>query len=273
MLIAVTRPVSPSLADCELTHLERLPIDVPRAIEQHAAYEALLRSLGVTVVQVSAAPAFPDAVFIEDTAIVLDEIAVMTRPGAAIRRGELAEVAPVLADYRTVVEMESPATLDGGDVLRVGRKLYVGRSSRTNQQGIEQLQRLLYVYEYRVVPVDFTGCLHLKSAATAVADGVLLINPEWVSADALPDSEAIHVDENEPFGANALRVGDDVVYSSQFPLTHDRLVRRGLRVSSVDLSELAKAEGAVTCCSLIFDAESPLFGYTRDYSTPARPSF
>lgn len=273
MLIAVTRPVSPSLAECELTHLERVPIDVARAVAQHADYEALLRSLGANVVQVPAAPAFPDAVFIEDTAVVLGEIAVMTRPGAAIRRGELADVASVLAEYRPVVAMEAPATLDGGDVLRVGRKLYVGRSSRTNQQGIEQLQRLLYVYEYRVVPVDFTGCLHLKSAVTAVADGVLLINPDWVPADAFPDCETIDVDEKEPFGANALRVGDDVVYSSQFPLTHERLVRRGLRVSPVDLSELAKAEGAVTCCSLIFDSESPLFGFTRDYSTPARPSF
>ena len=135
------------------------------------------------------------------------------------------------------------------------------------------LQRLLYVYEYRIVPVDFSGCLHLKSAVTAVADGVLLINPDWVSADAFPHCEAIEVDKDEPFGANALRVGEDVVYGSQFPLTRERLAQRGIRVSPVDLSELAKAEGAVTCCSLIFEAESPVFGFTRDYSTPARPSF
>ena len=272
MLIAVTRPVSPSLADCELTHLERVPIDVARAVEQHAAYEALLRSLGATVIQVAAAPTLPDAVFIEDTAIVLDEIAILTRPGASVRQGELADVAPVLSDYRPVVAMEAPATLDGGDVLRIGRTLYVGRSARTTQLGVEQLQRLLDMYEYRVVPVDFTGCLHLKSAATAVADGVLLINPAWVSADAFPHPETIEVDESEPYGSNALRVGEDLVHSTQFPRTSERLAQRGLRLSPVDLSELAKAEGAVTCCSLIFEDESPVFGFTRDYSTPARPS-
>jgi dimethylargininase len=273
MLIAVTRPVSPSLAECELTHLSRVSIDVPRAVEQHASYVELLRSLGATIIPVAAAPELPDAVFIEDTALVLDEVAVMTRPGAEVRRRELTAVAPVLKEYRRVLSLEDPATLDGGDVLRVGRKLYVGRSSRTNQHGIEQLQRLLYVYEYRVIPVDFAGCLHLKSAVTEVADAVLLLNPDWVSADAFPDSDAIEVDDAEPYGANALRIGDDVVYGSQFPRTHERLTQRGLSVSSIDLSELAKAEGAVTCCSLLFKEESPLFGFTRDYSTPARPSF
>jgi dimethylargininase len=273
MLIAVTRPVSPSLAECELTHLSRVTIDVPRAVEQHDAYVELLRSLGATVVPVPAAPELPDAVFIEDTALVLDEVAVMTRPGAEVRRGELKAVAPVLKEYRRVLWLEAPATLDGGDVLRVGRKLYVGRSSRTNQHGIEQLRRLLYAYEYRVIPVAFTGCLHLKSAVTEVADGLLLVNPDWVSADAFLDSATIEVDAAEPFGANALRIGDDVIYGSQFPRTHERLTQRGLSVSSIDLSELAKAEGAVTCCSLIFEEELPLFGFTRDYSTPARPSF
>jgi len=273
MLIAVTRPVSPSLAECELTHLSRVTIDVPRAVEQHDAYVELLRSLGATIVRAAGAPELPDAVFIEDTALVLDELAVMTRPGAAVRRGELKAVAAVLKEYRRILWLEAPATLDGGDVLRVGRKLYVGRSSRTNQHGIDQLQRLVYVYEYRVIAVDFAGCLHLKSAVTEVTDSVLLLNPEWVRADAFPDSDAMEVDPAEPYGANALRMGDDVVYGSQFPRTHERLTQRGLSVSSIDLSELAKAEGAVTCCSLIFEAESPLFGFTRDYSTPARPSF
>ena len=253
-LVAVTRPVSPSLAECELTHLERVPLDVATAVAQHGEYETLLQSLGAGIVRVAAAPECPDAVFIEDTAVVLDDIAVVTRPGMLVRRGELAAVAPVLAKYRTVVAMEAPATLDGGDVLRVGRILYVGRSSRSNDEGIEQLQRLVQQYGYRVVPVDFAGCLHLKSAVTAVSDGVLLMNPEWVAPSAFPECDVIPVDAREPAGANALRIGDTLVHASQFPRTRDLLERRGLRVASLDYSELAKAEGAVTCCSLVFDS-------------------
>jgi dimethylargininase len=257
MLIAITRPVSPSLAKCELTHLAREPIDVARATAQHAAYEDLLSSLGATVVRAPAAPLSPDAVFIEDMAVVLDEVAVITRPGAPTRRGETAAVAPVIADYRPALFMEHPATLDGGDVLRIGRTLYVGRSGRTNEAGIEQLRSLVTPFDYRVVPVDFKGCLHLKSAVTAVADGLLLLNPAWISEAAFPACETLPIDARESYGANALRIAGTVIYPSQFPRTRDLLVERGLRVASVDCSELAKAEGAVTCCSLIFEYELP----------------
>jgi dimethylargininase len=254
MLIAVTRPVSPSLAWCELTHLAREPIDVERAAAQHEAYEILLGSCGATVVRAPAAPESPDAVFIEDTAIVLDEVAVVTRPGAPSRRAEVTAVALLLAAYRPVRAITAPGTLDGGDVLRLSRALHVGRSGRTNDQGIEQLRGLVAPYGYQVVPVDFTGCLHLKSAVTAVADEVLLVNPAWVPPAAFPACEALRVDEREPHGANALRVAGTVVYPAQFPRTRDRLAARGLRVATTDCRELAKAEGAVTCCSLLFEA-------------------
>jgi dimethylargininase len=252
-MIAVTRPVSPTLADCELTHLTRVSIDVERAVAQHDAYEALLRSLGVSVVRAPAAPEHPDAVFIEDTAIVLDELAVITRPGAAARRGELEGVAEVLAKYRPLYAMDAPATLDGGDVMRVGGVLYVGRSGRTNSEGIAQIARLLEPFGYRVVPVEFTGCLHLKSAVTALADDTLLLNPAWVSASAFPGFNTLAIDASEPMAANALRIGESVVYSSEYPRTAALLQQRGVRLFTVDCSELAKAEGAVTCCSLVFD--------------------
>jgi len=251
--IAITRPVSASLARCELTHLAREPIDVPRARAQHAAYEKLLGSLGVSVVRADSAPELPDAVFIEDTAIVLDEIAVLTRPGAVSRREETASVAAVLASYRALRAMAAPATLDGGDVLRCGRTLYVGRSGRTNDAGIAQLGGLAAPFGYEVVPVAFSGCLHLKSAVTALADDLLLVNPEWVSPDAFPGQQALCVDEGEPYAANALRAGDAVVFPAQFPRTRARLVERGLRVAEVECDELAKAEGAVTCCCLLFE--------------------
>lgn len=252
-MIALTRPVSATLADCELTHLERVVIDVERAAMQHDVYEAVLRSLGAGVVTVSAAPAHADAVFIEDTAIVLDDVAVITRPGAASRRGELDAVAAALATYRPLLTMTAPATLDGGDVVRMARTLYVGRSGRTNAAGIEQLRRLVGPYDYRVIGVDFSGCLHLKSAATAIGDDVLLFNSEWVSAAAFPGCDAMTIDASEPHGANALQIGDDLIYSSQYPRTGALLEGRGFRLALVDVSELAKAEGAVTCCSLIVD--------------------
>jgi dimethylargininase len=253
MRIAVTRPVSPSLGDCELTHLARGPIDVARAVEQHAEYERLLASLGATIVRAPGAPDHPDAVFIEDTAIVLDEVAVVARPGAPSRRGETGAVAALLAEYRTVVCMEPPATLDGGDVMLVGWTLYVGRSGRTNDYGIAQLESLVAPFGYHVVPVDFAGCLHLKSAVTAVGDRLLLINPEWISASAFPGCSVLCIDPREPYAANALRFGRSLVYPSQYPFTLDLLTKRGLRVATVDCSELAKAEGAVTCCSLVFE--------------------
>ena len=252
MLIALTRPVSASLARCELTHLAREPIDVARAAAQHTAYEHLLSSLGATLVRVAPAPELPDAVFVEDTAIVLDEVAVVTRPGSPSRQAETAAVAAVLAAYRPVRPMTAPATLDGGDVLRLGRTLYVGRSSRTNEDGIEQLGSFVAPFGYRVVPVAFTGCLHLKSAVTALANELLLLNPAWVAAGAFPACEALLVDDREPYAANALQLAGTIIYPSHFPRTCERLAERGLRVATIDCSEIAKAEGAVTCCSLLF---------------------
>jgi dimethylargininase len=253
-LIAVTRPVSPTLARCELTHLTREPIDLARATSQHAAYEELLASLGAILVRVPPAPELPDAVFVEDTAIVLEEAAVITRPGAPTRQGEPPAVASVLARYRRLLTMTPPATLDGGDVLQIGRTLYTGRSGRTNREGIEQLQRLVAPFEYQVTPVEFTGCLHLKSAVTSVADGLLLLNPAWVTAESFPSFEVLAIDPREPLAANALRVADTLVYPASFSRTRERLLQRGLAVAPVDCSELTKAEGAVTCCSLVFTA-------------------
>ena len=253
-MIAVTRAVSPRLAECELTHLAREPIDIARACAQHAAYEQLLCTLGDEIVRLPPAPDLPDGVFVEDTALVLDEIAVITRPGARTRRLETSSVAALLAGYRGLRYLTPPATLDGGDVLGVGRTLYVGRSTRTNREGIEQLGDLLAPFDYRVVPVDFTGCLHLKSAVTEIGDALLLLNPAWVSSAPFAPLGVVLIDEREPHAANALRIGGTVVFPAHHPRTRERLVAQGLEVASVDCGELAKAEGGVTCCSLRFEA-------------------
>jgi dimethylargininase len=252
MLIAVTRPVSASLAECALTHLERVAIDLDRARHQHALYEDALRSLGVRVLRAPAADDLPDAVFIEDTALVLDEVAVITRPGAETRRREPAPVSAILSEFRPVQHLQAPATLDGGDVLRVGRTIYVGLSSRTNQDGVEQLTSLVGAFGYRVVSVPVTGCLHLKSAVSQVDERLLLVNPRWVPAEAFGGLEHLEVAEGEAGAANALRVNGAVIYPAHFPSTAHRLAERGLEVVSVPSDELAKAEGGVTCCSLLF---------------------
>jgi dimethylargininase len=248
--LAVTRPVPQSLTECELTHLERAPIDIVVARAQHADYELALAALGCEIVHVPPADELPDSVFVEDIAIVLDEIAIITRPGAASRRPETVEVAATLGAFRQLQFLSEPATLDGGDVLRLGRVLYVGLGTRTNAAGARQLADFIspYGYEVREVPVD--ACLHLKSAITEVAAGVVVINPEWVNGQMFPDHAIIEVDPSEPAAANVLRIGDAVVSPAAHPLTNARL-GSAVRVRTVDVSELAKAEGAVTCCSLI----------------------
>jgi dimethylargininase len=252
--LAFTRDVSPTIVQCELTHLARSPIDVATAQAQHSAYEALLRALGCDVRRVAPAPAHPDAVFIEDTAVVFDEVAVITRPGAASRRAETAEVEAALREVRPVVRIEAPGTLDGGDVLTVGHKVFVGRTGRTNDEGIAQLRAMLAPHRYDVRGVDVTGCLHQKTAVTSVDDATVLLNPAWVNRADFADFRVVEVDADEPMGANVLRIGDHLVYGASYPATQARLERLGYRVHAVDASELAKAEGAVTCCSLILRA-------------------
>lgn len=254
MLIAITRKVSPRIAECELTHLAREPIDYQRARTQHRQYETLLEELGCKLVRLPAEPDLPDCVFVEDTAVVLDELAVITRPGAESRRTETASVAEALKPYRKLCYIESPGTLDGGDVLPVGKALYVGLSERSSPEGIEQLRRFLIPFGYSVTAVEMRDCLHLKSAVTQVADNTLLVNRAWTDAAMLHGFRLIDVAPSEPFAANALLIGSEVAYSRAFPETRRRLEKQGIRVRTVDASELAKAEGGVTCCSLIVEA-------------------
>lgn len=254
MLTALTRPVTAAIARCELTHLERIAIDVDVARAQHTGYERALEEAGCVVQRIEASQEWPDAVFIEDTAVVLDEVAIVARPGAASRRAEIDGVERALAERRTLKRIEAPGTLDGGDVLRVGRRIFVGCSSRTNAAGIAQLQSLTRGFGYEVRPIAVSGCLHLKSAVTATADDTLLVNRQWIPDADLDDFELIDVDPGESFAANVLRVDDRLIHAAAFPRTRERLEQRGYAVIPVELSELAKAEGAVTCCSLLVPA-------------------
>jgi dimethylargininase len=256
-MIAFTREVSASIVRCELTHLARQPIDLDRARQQHRAYEAALAALGCTVRRLPETPALPDAVFVQDVALVFDEVAVIARPGAASRRPETATVAEALASLRPLRFIEPPGTLDGGDVVCLGRVVFVGRTARTNANGCGQLAGILEPFGYTVTAVAPTGCLHLQTAVTSVADGVILVNPDWIDPGVFGSVEVIEVDPAEPFAANALRVGDALVYSASFPRTRARLETGGFHVLPVDVSELAKAEAGVTCCCLLVPAAVP----------------
>ncbi|WP_159015681.1 dimethylarginine dimethylaminohydrolase family protein [Cognatiluteimonas profundi] len=254
-MIAITRDVSPSLARCELSFVQRSAIDIERAVAQHTHYCRTLRMLGCDVIALPALEDMPDAVFVEDVAVVLDEVAVMTHPGAVSRRQEGESVAAALRafrTFRTVRTIDGDATIDGGDVLRVDRTLFVGQGARTNAAGIARLREIAEPLGYRVQGVPTHGCLHLKSAATLVADGTLLVQPAWVDVAVFGGLRQVIVDPEEEHAANALRVGAGVVHPACFPRTRQRLQDAGIDVVAVDLSELQKAEGATTCCSIVF---------------------
>lgn len=252
--IALTRMVSRALGRCELTHLARREINVDLARTQHAAYADALRDAGCDVLQLPEKPDLADSVFVEDTVIMLEQVAVLTRPGAASRRAEIESMAIALAPFREVRRIAAPATLDGGDVLRLDRVLHVGASARSNADGMKQLALLVAPFAYRVQTVPLHGCLHLKSAVTQIAANLLLFNPDWVDARHFPGYHTVAVDPSEPFAANSLLVGNRLLYSAAFPRTAEVLRRAGVHVDSLDMSETEKAEGGVTCCSVIFDA-------------------
>jgi dimethylargininase len=252
MLKAITRAVSRSITQCELTHLERVPIDLERARAQHRAYETALRSVGIDVHPLPEEPDLPDSVFVEDTAIVLDECALITRPGAESRRPEIDSVARALSGDRELIAIQAPGTVDGGDVLVLDKTIYVGLTTRSNDSAIRQMQAGLERYGYTVVGVPVTGCLHLKSAVTRAAQDLLLVNPAWIDTARFPGFRFLEVDPSEPSAANILRLPDVALYQPSFPKTVHKLEAARIPLLLVDASELGKAEGALTCCSLIY---------------------
>lgn len=252
MLVAITREISPAMQNCELTHFARVPIDLDLAARQHEAYRQALAGLGCCVVSLPAEPDLPDSVFVEDVAVVVDEAAIITHPGAVSRRPERESITAALTPYRKLCAVQAPGTVDGGDVLRVGKALYVGLSTRSNAEAVRQMSEFLAPYGYTVTGLQVDGYLHLKSAVTQVAEDTLLVNPAWIDPATWPGMKIIAVDPEEHYAANAVWIGDAVIFPTSFPKTRARLEAAGIRVVSVDVSELQKAEGAVTCCSLIF---------------------
>jgi dimethylargininase len=264
MLIAFTREVSPAMNRCELTFLDRQEIDLERAGAQHCRYRDCLSDLGAQVITLPAEPDLPDSVFVEDPAVVVDEIAVMAHMGAASRRLESESLGAALARFRPLHWMQPPATLEGGDVIRAGRTLFVGASLRTNAEGIVQLGDALAPYGYDVRAVPIRDCLHLKSGACYLGRGVMLANRAWV--DAAPFDGYRILDVAEEWAADVLPIGGVVLMPAGFPKTQALLEREGFPVNAVDVSELQKAEAGVTCMSILFESA------TASSPRPSSPS-
>jgi dimethylargininase len=254
MLTAITRGVSPGIVNCELTFIARQPIDLAKAQQQHHGYEQALEKLGARVISLPAEPGLPDSMFVEDPAIVLDELAIILPLGTESRRPEAASLAQALSKFRILKQVVAPGSVEGGDVLRVGRTLFVGLSTRTNADGIAQLAGLVEPYGYLVVSVPVTGCLHLKSAVTHLGANTLLANRAWFDSDCFQGFDWIDVAADDPHAANALAVAETVIFPASFPRTRAAIEARGFHVAPLDISELQKAESGLTCSSLLFDA-------------------
>jgi dimethylargininase len=254
MLTAITRAVSPALAECELSFIERIPIDMEKARAQHHAYEQALASLGAKVISLPAEAELPDSMFVEDPAIVLDELAVVFPLGTETRRREAESLAKAIAPFRKIEHVKLPGTVEGGDILRIGKKLYVGVTARTNENGIEQLRKIVAPHGYEVIVVPVTGCLHLKSAVTYLGGNALLANRSWFDTAPLASYDWIDVDPSEPHAGNALALSGSVIFPVSFPKTRARIEARGFKVLPLEIAELQKAESGLTCSSLIFDA-------------------
>lgn len=254
MLTAITRAVGSAILNCELSFIPRAPIDLAVAVKQHRAYEQLLEKLGARVVSLPAEDLLPDSIFVEDPAIVLDELAVIFPLGTDSRRPEAASIAQALSPFRRLQHVTLPGTLEGGDILRLGRKLFVGVSKRSNVEGIRQLSAILAPQKYEVISVPVTGCLHLKSAVTSLGRDTLLANRAWLDPTPFSGYHCLDVDLSEPHAANALALGDSIIFPASFPRTRSRIEALGFHVTPLDISELQKAEAGLTCSSLIFEA-------------------
>lgn len=260
MRVAFTRAVPRAIDRCELTHLERTPIDYARAVAQHAAYEDALRRAGCEVRRLPAADDLPDSVFVEDTAIVFDDLAVIARPGAASRRTEVGAITAALQPLRRLAYIGPPGTLDGGDVLVTPGRVFVGVSRRTNADGARQLATAIAPLGFETVSVRVTGCLHLKSAVTLVelpargrsgGSRTVLLNPDWVDPRVFAGCDVVEIDPTEPAAANVLSIDGRVICAREYPRTRLRLEAHGAVTTLVPAGELAKAEGGLTCCSVL----------------------
>ena len=256
LIRGITHAVSPNIGRCELTFMERVPIDYDLAVRQHEEYCGMLARRGVAVTTLYDNLSCADCCFVEDTALIVDELAIIASMGVVSRRSETTAIASELAKYRDLVCVSYPSTLEGGDVLQAGKNIFVGLSTRTNLRGIEEVVRILKSLDYRIFPVPVRGSLHLTTACSLIDDETVLINPRWADTQAFGDFRILHTPEDEPWGANTFRIGETVCMEASFPKTVELVHELHDDLEVLNISEFLKAEGGLSCLSLLF--QSPI---------------
>lgn len=226
--------------------------DVDKAIDQFDTYIQTLESFGLTVEVMAPSPVYPDAHFVEDTAVVTPDIAVLTNPGAAARNGEPFDIEPILKQHRKIDHIKSPGTLDGGDVLMVGNHFFIGISDRTNEKGAEQLGDILSSYGNTWAPIPVDAGLHFKSSVNYVGKNTLLLTPDFADHPALASYDKITVGSGETYAGNTLLINNKLMIPKGFPKTRKKLERLGLDIVELDMSEFRKIDGGLTCLSIRF---------------------
>ena len=249
---AITRGVSRRIAACQLTYRSREEVNYEKATSQLERYCELLRKWNVDLLPLTASDSYPDCCFVQDTAVVLDEVCVIASMGAPARLGEVSEVEKAVAHFRKIRRIFAPATLDGGDVVQFGKRLFVGLSTRTNARGIAALASIVEAFGYTVVPVAVNGGLHLTTGCGIVNDETVLLNPRWLDASAFKGLRQLHVSEEEPWAANTIRVENSVCLEEGVPMTRELVEPYVGSIDTLDISEFRKAEGSLSCLSLIF---------------------
>lgn len=254
MLTALTRQVSDAMNECQLTYAERQSINIEKAQLQHQNYERYLESAGIKVISLETDSSLPDCTFVEDTAIVTDELAIITHMGAVSRRAESAKIVSALEKFRPLEFINNSGNIEGGDVIKVGKTLYVGISSRTNLDGIKQLTQILFPYKYEIVPVKVHGCLHLSTGATFLGNQTFLVNPRWIDISEFERFDIVTVAENESWAGNTLNLKGKILLSESSLRTAEKISKKGFEVATIDISELEKAEAGLTCMCVLFES-------------------
>jgi dimethylargininase len=250
-MIILTRTPSNSLAQAQLTHLARVPINYELAKIQHQRYCTTLSQLVSDIQVLPALTEFPDSVFVEDVFISLPDVSILCRPGAKSRLGEVDAISTHVPNDRPAVRLESPARIDGGDVLVIGKKIFIGQSSRTNSVAIKVITEIVTPFGYSVTAVKVLGALHLKTAVTALSDDLLVMNSRWINTSVFSDWRRLCVADSEPFAGNILKIANTIFVQSTHIDTANAISAAGFQVQLIDISEFAKAEAGLTCMSVI----------------------
>lgn len=253
MLKVLVHTPSFNLQNCELTYLESEKIDMQKALEQHQAYIKMIQECGVEVDVIQDNLDLADSVFVEDPIIVFDEVAVLTSMGVESRRGESEALENYFSKIKPIKHIKLPAKIEGGDVLVIGKTVYVGLSPRTNQEAINKLSNILEPYGYEVIGVKVHGCLHLKTGCTALDEKTVLINKEWVDEQPFKKYHLLDTLKDEPFGANIMQINGYICMNEAFPKTLEFVKTLGYKVKSCDISEFVKAEAGLTCMSVRYN--------------------